>query len=89
MSRVIQEKDDNWHEHISHFENINGARQVFILKIKSVNNSCGMGVPLYDFVDQRNSLPKYYANSSKEEQLKYMKKNNQISFDGKETKLFS
>jgi len=86
---VIQEKDKNWNEYVSHFENEKGARQVFVLHIESVNNSCGWGVPLYDFVAQRDTLSEYFENSTKEDHIKYMKKNNQISFDGKETNLFS
>lgn len=45
----IQEKDENWEEYISHFSVKRASRQVFEVKIKSINNSCGMGVPLYDF----------------------------------------
>lgn len=85
---AIQEKDDNWEEYTSHFKDLNGARQVYEVIIENVNSSCGMGVPLYDYVEQRESLPKYYNNSTKEQHLEYMKKNNQLSFDGKETKLF-
>ena len=58
------------------------------MTIESVNNSCGMGVPLYDFVSQREQLSNYYDATSKEEHIAYMKKKNQISFDGKPTKLF-
>ena len=84
----IQEKDENWEEYISHFSVKRASRQVFEVKIKSINNSCGMGVPLYDFNSQREELTNYYDNSTKEEHLAYMRKKNQISFDGKDTKLF-
>ncbi len=87
-AKVIQEKDENWNEYIKHFEYQNGARQVFELSIESVNSSCGKGVPLYDFVEDRKGLKNFYDNSSKEEQITYMKKKNQISFDGKPTNLF-
>ena len=89
QAKVIQEKDENWHEYISHFEKNHGARQVFVIEIESVNSSCGMGVPLYDFVNQRDDLDEYYTKRTKEQHIDYMKKHNQISFDGKETKLFS
>ena len=87
-AKCIQEKDNNWDEYISHFPVSRAARQVFEVKIKSVNNSCGMGVPLYDFKGQRDELNDFYDNSSKEEHIAYMKKKNLISFDGKDTKLF-
>ena len=86
--KVIQEKDNHWDEYISNFDNTHAARQVFELNIESVNSSCGWGVPLYEYQGQREKLSDYYKNSTKEEHLEYMKKNNQLSFDGKETKLF-
>ena len=47
-----------------------------------------MGVPLYDFIGQRDDLTNYYNRTTREEHIAYMKKKNQISFDGKDTKLF-
>ena len=88
-TKCIQEKDKNWEEYINYFSLKRAARQVFEVKVLSVNSSCGMGVPLYNFVSQREDLTNYYDNSTKEEHLAYMKKKNQISFDGKDTKLFS
>lgn len=85
---VIHEKDESWENYINQFENHKGARQVFELEIESVNSACGMGVPLYEYQGQRSDLTKYYKNTTKEEHIEYMKKNNQVSFDGKETKLF-
>ena len=86
--KVIQEKDAQWDEYISEFENTAGARQVFELNIESINDSCGWGVPLYEYQGQRDILTDYYGKTTKEEHIAYMKKNNQLSFDGKETKLF-
>jgi len=87
-ARAIQEKNKEWEEYISNFSVSRAARQVFEVTIHNVNNSCGMGVPLYDFQGQRDELTNFYDNSTKEEHIKYMKKGNQISFDGKPTKLF-
>ncbi len=87
-AKAIQEKDKEWAEYISHFSNIYGARQVFEVEILNVNNSCGEGVPLYNYVGQRDTLSNWINSQTKEQHIKYMKKKNQISFDGKETKLF-
>lgn len=86
--KVVQEKDDEWHEYIKHFDYTAPARQVFELNIQSVNSSCGMGVPLYDYVEDRRELKDYYDARTKDDYIKYMKKKNQISFDGKPTNLF-
>ena len=87
-AKCIQEKDSDWNEYIEYFPTKRAARQVFEIEILNINNSCGMGVPLYDFVEQRKELDDFYDNSTKEEHIEYMKKKNQISFDGKATKLF-
>ncbi len=85
---VIQEKDEQWAEYIGEFDDTKGARQVFELNIESVNDSCGWGVPLYEYQGQRTKLTNYYGSSTKEEHMEYMQKNNQVSFDGKKTGLF-
>jgi hypothetical protein len=85
----IQEKDENWEEYIKYFSVQRASRQVFEVKILDVNNSCGMGIPLYDFVSQRDELTSYYDNGTKDDHIAYMKKKNQVSFDGKDTKLFN
>jgi len=87
-AKAIQEKDENWEEYINHFDIKRAARQVFEVTIEKINNSCGMGVPLYEYKSQRTELTNYYDNSTKEDHIKYMKKNNLKSFDGKDTKLF-
>ena len=86
--KVIQEKDKEWNEYIKHFNYTDPARQVFELTIESVNSSCGMGVPLYDYVEDRSDLITYYKDRSKDDYIEYMKKKNQVSFDGKPTNLF-
>lgn len=87
-AKAIQEKDSNWDEYINQFENKKAARQVFEVTIEGVNNSCGMGVPLFEYIDQRKDLTNYYEKSTKDDHIAYMKKHNLKSFDGKDTKLF-
>jgi len=87
-ARAIQEKDKNWDKYISKFPIKHGARNIFEVTIENVNNSCGLGVPLYGFISQRQELRDDYNALTKEEHIAYMKKKNVISFDGKPTKLF-
>lgn len=87
-ARVIQEKNEEWESYLSNFETTRAARQVFEVSILNVNNSCGMGVPLYEYTNQRSELTNYYDKKTTQEHVKYMQKNNQVSLDGKDTKLF-
>lgn len=77
-----------WEDYLSNFKITRAARQIFEVTIININNSCGMGVPLYEFINQRTELTNYYDKHNNEDYVKYMKKNNQVSFDGKDTKLF-
>ncbi len=88
-AKAIQEKDETWSEYISHFSNTYGARQVFEVEVLHVNNSCGEGVPLYEYKGQRENLSNWINSKTKEQHFEYMRRKNQISFDGKETKLFT
>lgn len=43
------------------FPDLTGIRQLVRIEIDSVRTSCGFGVPLYDYLGERDSLPKWTA----------------------------
>ncbi len=63
-------------------ESIAGVRQLFRLKIKRVQTSCGFGVPLMDFVAQREMLSEWSAKRSEQEMVEYRQNKNAVSIDG-------
>ncbi len=63
-------------------ESIAGVRQLFRLKIKRVQTSCGFGVPLMDFVAQREILSEWSAKRSESEMAEYRQNKNAVSIDG-------
>lgn len=87
-AEILHERDEKFKEYLDLFPYKNAARQIFTVSIESVNNSCGMGVPLYDFTAHRDELITFYDSHTKEEHIEYMKKKNVKSFDGKDTNLF-
>lgn len=50
---LVRPEDANWNEYAPLFPSVPGQRQIIILKIEKVQSSCGFGVPLYEFRDQR------------------------------------
>ena len=62
-----------------------GARQIFELSIDLVQTSCGMGVPLYDFRQQRDQLNQWAEKKGAEAVRQYWQEKNRISLDGKAT----
>ncbi len=64
------------------YEDTPGIRQIFTIKIDNLQTSCGFGVPIYEGVEQRQTLYKW-INSKDEQGLKdYFNEKNRVSIDG-------
>jgi hypothetical protein len=86
-AKVVHKNNSEWSELFSLFQPIPGARQIFDLTVDLVQTSCGMAVPFFDYVEERELL-KNWATKQGEEGLKeYWQKNNQESLDGKPTNI--
>lgn len=70
---------------LRHFEEIPGARQIVRLAVDLVQTSCGMGVPLYDYREDRSNLANYWDSRGPELLRKYWAMKNTTSIDGFET----
>jgi Pyridoxamine 5'-phosphate oxidase len=67
---------------IPKFEEVTGARQIVRLSVDLVQTSCGMGVPLFDYKQERGSLVRYWAARSIDDLRKYWRLKNMKSIDG-------
>lgn len=79
---IISPTDEKWEMMYSSFEPIPGARQIVRLAIDSLSTSCGGGVPLYDFVGDRDTLINWAIKKGSKSLEQYRKDNNQVSIDG-------
>jgi len=64
------------------FEDVAGARQIIRLSIDLVQTSCGMGVPLFDYRQERGSLIRYWTRQGLDNLRKYWGLKNMKSIDG-------
>lgn len=64
--RAVLPQDRDWAELSGHFTLLPGTRQIFDIVIESVQTSCGWGVPLMVLDKERQTLPKYHAQSDPE-----------------------
>ncbi len=64
-----------------------GARQMVRLEIDLVQTSCGYGVPLFDYLGERPSLPRWAAAKGEAGLDAYRREKNTISLDGRPTGL--
>jgi hypothetical protein len=84
-AQAIHCDDPGWDELYSHFAVTPGARQIFDVQVDLVQTSCGMAVPFFDYVDEREQLKNWAINKGKEGIREYWKEKNQLSLDGKPT----
>ncbi len=71
-----------WDELFSLFKPLPGARQIFDVSIDLVQTSCGFGVPLYDFIDDRDTLNAWAIRKGETGVATYWQERNNISLDG-------
>lgn len=80
-ARVIHRADPEWGELISAFKPLLGARQIFDLAIDLVQSSCGMAVPYFDYVGERDLLNDWARAKGEEGIRQYWALKNQVSID--------
>jgi hypothetical protein len=82
--KVLEPRDPAFEETLARFPQPPAARNIIVISIERIIDSCGYGVPLYEFRKDRDSLPNYFAKQSEDEILAYRAKNNRTSLDGLE-----
>ena len=88
QGEVINNKSDRFEELHSLFSDIPGERQIILLNIESVQTSCGFGVPVYEFKEERDTLIDWATKKGRSRIEEYQQKKNLESIDGLPTKLF-
>ena len=71
---------------LRHFDEVPGARQIVHLAVDLVQASCGMGVPLFDYKDDRQDLVRHWARQGADHLQKYWGAKNMKSIDGQPTR---
>jgi len=80
---VVLPGDEDWDELRCLFpEGLPGVRQIFRVLVTRVQVSCGEGVPLMDFVAQRDGLLNWVRQKGEDGLLEYRKEKNVRSIDG-------
>jgi len=89
-AKVTHPRHEGWPELASLFPAIAGSRQIFDLQLDLIQTSCGTGVPLMEFVQDRadSELVPYYENLGEEGVRDYWQRKNVESIDRKPTGIF-
>ena len=64
-----------------------GARNIFDMQVEMAQTSCGFGVPLFEFQEQRTLMDSWAANKGEAGLLAYRDEKNRVSIDGLPTGL--
>lgn len=81
--RAVEPKDVGFQELLKQFDHQSaGIRSVICLDIERIADSCGFGVPLYEYTGQRDILTKWIDKNGEEGVHQYQLKNNTQSIDG-------
>lgn len=86
--KVIHPRDKQWQQIDSLLPSIPGQRQIIIIDINSIQTSCGFGVPIYEFQQERQTLINWANKKGKQGIQEYWQAKNQKSIDNLPTKIF-
>jgi hypothetical protein len=81
--------DNEWNELSKKFTILPATRQIIVADIFKVKSSCGFGIPLYDYKDERDHAFKWAENKGEDGLEEYKKEKNMVSIDGLPTPIAS
>jgi len=81
-AKVVHQYDPEWSELFSLFKPLPGARQIFDVTVDLVQTSCGMAVPNFSYVGERELLSDWAEKQGEKGLRDYWANKNQVSIDG-------
>ena len=78
---------DEWNEHSQHFTIYPSTRQLIVADIDLVQTSCGFGVPLFEYLGERDKHFEWAEKKGEEGLKDYIREKNLKSLDGLPTVL--
>lgn len=82
QGRVVTHDDADWSQFASRFPDLPGTRQIVVIDVDKTQDSCGMGVPLFNFEAQRHQLVDHWDKLGADGVKAYWAKKNAVSIDG-------
>jgi len=86
-AKIYHTRDANFEKYSVLFPENIGARQIIELNVDLVQTSCGFGVPLMDFKEERSTLKTWAENKGKDKIEDYWETKNTVSIDGFKTNI--
>ena len=86
-AKEIRPNDAEWETLMSQFTELPGARQIFVLSIETAQTSCGMSIPYFEYLGEREQLNDWAKDKGEEGIKTYWEERNQTSIDGLPTNI--
>jgi Pyridoxamine 5'-phosphate oxidase len=80
--RTVLPADPEWEALAPRFVTKRGARAIVVVDVTRVSDSCGFGIPRFEFVDDRDLLDSWADNRGDEGLAAYRETRNAASIDG-------
>jgi hypothetical protein len=80
--RPVESHDADFEKLVPMFPPMPAIRNFIVVDIECIRDSCGYGVPLYEFSRERESLKNWCESKSEDELLRYRVERNAQSLDG-------
>ena len=82
IGEIIEASRQEFPELVSHFGSDAGVRAIVKIQVERISDSCGFGVPLYEFVSERETLVRSIEKKGPDGVTRYQREKNTLSIDG-------
>jgi len=80
--RVLEPHEKEFASLADSFHDLPTIRNLIVVDVTRIRNSCGYGVPFHEYKDERTSLRNWCASKTEQELLDYRIEKNETSLDG-------
>ena len=84
-ARTIHPRDADWAALNTHFDDFDGARQLYDMTVEMLQTSCGYAVPFFDHAGPRDTLEKWTEDRGPDGIRAYWAEQNATTLDGAPT----
>lgn len=82
LARVVEPHDTEFAQLADQFDDHTAVRSIIVTDLNRISDSCGWGVPTYEYKGERDVFRKYAISRGPEGLAAYRAEKNQISIDG-------
>lgn len=79
---AVEPGDEEFESLLAHFDAYPGVRSIIRIRASRISDSCGYGVPLYEYKGERDQLQRWAENKGSDGLAQYQRDNNTESVDG-------